>query len=128
LPLFQLWLGLLFHLVAAHGLWYGPFYGWMLLVSAWARRAAFLWALVPLFAIGIVEKVAFNTSHFVIMVGNRFAGGMDDNGSKATGMMGMLVGHSPGHFLISPGLWLGLAFTAACLFAAVRLRRYRGPI
>jgi hypothetical protein len=31
-------------------------------------------------------------------------------------------------FLISPGLWIGLALTAAFLAAAVRLRRYQGPI
>jgi len=35
---------------------------------------------------------------------------------------------TPGQFLTSPGLWMGLAFAAACLAAAVRLRRYRGPV
>jgi hypothetical protein len=35
---------------------------------------------------------------------------------------------APLHFLINPGLWIGLAFTAAFLAAAVRLRRHRGPI
>ena len=28
--------------VAVHALWYAPIYGWLLLVSGWARRAAFL--------------------------------------------------------------------------------------
>src|SRR2546422_9977936 len=41
---FQMSLALLYHLVAVHGLWYAPIFGWLLLVSAWARRAAFLWA------------------------------------------------------------------------------------
>ena len=44
LPLFQMSLMLFFHLVAIHGLQFAPVYGWMLLVSAWARRAALLWA------------------------------------------------------------------------------------
>ena len=35
---------------------------------------------------------------------------------------------TPGHFLSSPGLWIGLAISAAFLAAAVRLRRYQGPI
>jgi ABC-2 type transport system permease protein len=35
---------------------------------------------------------------------------------------------TPGRFLSSPGLWIGLAFAAAFLAAAVRLRRYREPI
>jgi len=34
----------------------------------------------------------------------------------------------PGQFLATPGLWIGLAIAAAFLAAAVRLRRYQGPI
>src|SRR5882762_3671784 len=35
-------LGLLYHLVTVHVLWYAPIYGWLLFVSAWSRRAALL--------------------------------------------------------------------------------------
>ena len=35
---------------------------------------------------------------------------------------------TPGAYLSSPGLWLGLIFAAVFLAAAVRLRRYRGPL
>jgi hypothetical protein len=35
---------------------------------------------------------------------------------------------TPGNFLSTPGLWIGLAFAVAFLAAAVRLRRYREPI
>jgi len=35
---------------------------------------------------------------------------------------------TPLRFLGTPGLWIGLAVTAACLAAAVRLRRYREPM
>jgi hypothetical protein len=35
---------------------------------------------------------------------------------------------APGRFLSSPGLWLGLVVAAAFFAAAVRLRRYQGPI
>ena len=45
---------LLYHLIAVHALWWAPLWGWLLLVSAWARRAAFLWAVLPLLAIGMV--------------------------------------------------------------------------
>ena len=68
LSFFQMSLVLLYHLVAVHALWYAPIYGWLLLVSGWARRAAFLWALLPLVAIGVVEKIAFNTSHFAALL------------------------------------------------------------
>src|SRR5882762_3605617 len=72
--LFQMSLMLLYHLVTVHALWYAPIYGWLLLVSGWARRAIFLWAALPLLAIGVVEKIAFNTSHFAAMLAYRLSG------------------------------------------------------
>jgi len=33
---------------------------------------------------------------------------------------------TPGAFVVSPGLWIGLALTAAFLAIAVRLRRQHG--
>ncbi len=129
LPWFQMSLILLYHLVAIHGLWYAPFYGWMLLASGWARRAPFLWATLPLLAIVGVEKIAFNTSHFAAMMGSRFSGGNEGVGEKATDMSVALLPHlSPAQFFISPGLWTGLAMTAIFLAVSVRLRRYQGPI
>jgi len=35
---------------------------------------------------------------------------------------------TPLKYLSAPGLWLGLLIAAAFVFAAVRLRRYRGPL
>jgi ABC-2 type transport system permease protein len=129
LPLFQMSLMLLYHLVAIHALWYAPIYCWLLLVSAWARRAAFLWAALPLLAIGVVEKIAFNTSHFAALLAYRMSGGPEGAAYTADSMaMDPLTQISPGQFLISPGLWIGLAVAAAFLAAAVRLRHYRGPI
>jgi ABC-2 type transport system permease protein len=128
--LFQTWLMLLYHLLTVHGLWYAPIYGWLLLVSAWARRAPFLWASLPLLAIGVVEKIAFNTSHFGTLLANRMLGGGGGAEEFMTGYLSMdpLMHFTPGQFLISPGLWIGLALAAAFLAAAVRLRRYQGPI
>jgi ABC-2 type transport system permease protein len=129
MPLFQQWLMLLYHLVAVHMLWYAPIYGWLLLVSAWARRAAFLWAALPWLAIGIVEKLAFNTSHFAAWVGYRFSGDAAGGSFAADNVsMDHLMHLTPGKFLITPGLWIGLAFFAACIAATVRLRRYQAPI
>jgi len=128
LPLFQIWLILLFHLVAFHGLWWAPFWSWMLLVSAWSRRAPFLWAILPPLAIALLEKIAFNTSHFATMLGHRL-GGAGGGASRADPMtMASITPESLGQFLSSPGLWIGLAIAAAFLAAAVRVRRYQGPI
>jgi ABC-2 type transport system permease protein len=122
-------LGLLFHLVGIHGLWYAPMYSWLLMVSAWARRAAFLWAGVPLLAIGIIEKVIFNTSHFANMLGYLISGGADHSSSHATGAAAVIMSSvSPGQFFSSAGLWIGLTITALFLTAAVQLRRTREPL
>ena len=77
LPLFQMWTMLFFHLLVVHGLYYAPFYAWMLLVSGWARRAPILWALLPPLAIGFVEKIAFNTSYFGKIIESHFLGNGD---------------------------------------------------
>jgi ABC-2 type transport system permease protein len=124
----QMSLMLLYHLVTVHALWYAPFYGWLLLVSAWARRAPFLWAALPPLAIGFGEKIAFNTSHFGTFLLHRLGGGTE--AMTVPGSMPMDPGThiTLGRYLTSPGLWLGLVFTGLCLAAAVRLRRYRGAI
>jgi ABC-2 type transport system permease protein len=119
------WIALLNHLVVGHGLYYAPFYGWFLLVSAWARRGTFLWAVLPPLMIGVLEKILFNTSHFGDLIGDRFGIGGSATSGKATGMLAMIA-DSP--TLSSPGLWIGLAITALFLFAAVQLRRRQGPV
>ena len=126
LPLFQMSLMLLFHVVAVHGLQFAPVYSWMLLVSSWARRAPLLWAVLPPLAIGVAEKIAFNTSHFAALLGYLLGGGPE----IVTGKMQMLplTPLAVGEFFINPGLWIGLAVAAVFLAAAVRLRRYREPI
>ena len=117
------WIELLYHLLIGHGLYYAPFYGWFLLVSAWARRGTFLWAVLPPLAIGVLEKILFNTSHFGELIGDRF--GIGGSNSKASGMFAMIADSSG---LSSPGLWIGLLLTAIFLFAAVQLRRRQGPV
>ncbi len=118
----------LFHLVAIHGLWYAPFYGWLLMVSAWSKRAPLLWATLPPLAIGVVEKLVFNSSHFAAMLQYRAMGDAEAGAPAGRMTMDMLAPQSLGQFLTSPGLWIGLGVTAVFLFAAARLRRYRGPI
>ena len=124
LPLFQMSLMLLYHIVTVHALWHAPIFAWLLLVSGWARRATFLWAVLPLLAIGVVEKIAFNTSHFAAMLWYRLAGPESFHFRAA----GPLMTPDPEKFVSTPSLWIGLAVAAIFLAAAVRLRRYREPI
>jgi hypothetical protein len=51
-----------------------------------------------------------------------------DFGGRENPRIESLVQLTPGTYLSSPGLWLGLAVAAVFVGAAIRLRRYRGPI
>ena len=128
--LFQESLILLYGLVAI-ALWHAPIYGWALLVSGSARRATFLWAVLPLLAIGFFEKITFNTSYFASMLKDRllgFAPEAFDFQPQRHVAIDSMIQLTPGRYLTSAGLWIGLAFAAAFIAAAVRLRRYRGPL
>ena len=117
----------LFYGLAAIALWHAPIYGWALLVSGWARRATFLWALVPFLAIGFFEKITFGTSHFASILKDRLMG----FAPKAFAFHLHSIESpqlTPGKYLSAPGLWFGLIFAAVFIAAAIRLRRYRGPL
>jgi ABC-2 type transport system permease protein len=130
LGFFRMSMLLLYHLLTAHGLWPFPVYCWLLLVSGWARRATFLWAALPVVAIAGVEALAFRTGHFAALVGSRLLG-IAPAFAPTPGEVfpsGPMTHITPGRFLSSPALWIGLIVAAAFIGAAVRLRRSQGPI
>ena len=125
-PLLQESLILLYGLVAI-ALWHAPIYGWALLVSGWARRATFLWAVVPFLASAFFEKITFGTDHFALMLKDRLMGFASQAFAFSANSVDS-VRLTPGKYLSTPGLWFGLLFAAVFLAAAIRLRRYRGPL
>jgi ABC-2 type transport system permease protein len=133
-PLFQMELVLLYGLTVM-ALWHAPLYAWLLLVSGWARRAIFLWAVLPFLAISIFERIAFRTSYFGSLLIDRLIGFAANalsfhtpDGAPIDPHFIPLAQLTPGKFLSSLGLWVGLVVAAGLLAAAVRLRRYREPI
>jgi ABC-2 type transport system permease protein len=117
--------------LAVHVLWHAPLWAWLLLVSSWARRTPFLWAVLPPLALGVVERIAFQTSYFGSLMKYRVMGAMAEAFVLEPGNKGhitRLTQLDPLGFLSSPGLWIGLVAAAAFLAAAARLRRYREPI
>lgn len=134
LPYVQMSVILLYGLVTLV-LYQAPLFGWLLLVSGWARRATFLWAVLPWLAVCAIERIAFNTSYFAGMLGRRVTGNFQDafvvvshpKGAHVP-MVDRLTQLDPLKFLSSPGLWLGLIIAVGFIFAAVRLRRFRGPL
>jgi ABC-2 type transport system permease protein len=126
LPLFQMTLALVYSLVAI-ALWHAPIYAWLLLVSGWAKRATFLWAVMPLLVMAAFERGAFGTSVVGKFLKNRLIGWFTQsfNFNTRGEPLSMMT---PGKFLSTPGLWIGLIFAALFLAAAVRMRRNREPI
>ncbi len=117
--------------LAFMALWHAPIVAWLLLVSAWARRVPFLWALAPLVAIGVVGRLAFSGRSGLTLLEHRFTGGftgpftIDSKGGAAVRGLADL---DPAALYGQPGVWLGLIVAGLFLFAAIRLRRSRGPI
>ena len=133
-PWLQMEVVFLYQLVVM-ALWLAPVYGWLLLVSGWARRTAFLWAVLPPLGVCILEKITLGSSYGWSLVKDRIAGFASVAFRWTTPEGDLINPHliglaqlTPGRFLTSAGLWLGLLMTAALLAAAIRLRRYRTPL
>jgi len=114
---------LTYHIWSIHVLWYAPFFTWLLLASAWARRAPFIWAGVPIVAAIVIEQLVLGTTTFLDAVRFRAMGGPD----MLLGDSDMLGHVNPMTFFLNPGLWVGLGIAVLFLAAAVRLRRSNGP-
>jgi ABC-2 type transport system permease protein len=123
------------YLLAVITLWYAPIYGWFMLVSAWARRMAFLWAVLPPIGISIVERIAFDTSWFGDLINYRVGGFVEEAFASLPNRHHIVVFQpvdvlnllAPAKFLSTPGLWVGLLVAVAFFAAAVYLRRGREP-
>jgi ABC-2 type transport system permease protein len=110
-------------------LWHAPLYGWLLMISAWAKRAVFLWAFLPFALLAIVDKLAFNSTRFGKFLQYRMGGGFGRAFEfPPHGAVPNLPPLTPLRFLSTPGLWGGLLFAALFFAVAIRLRRNREPI
>jgi len=127
IPWIPMTIGLVYVLLVM-ALWFVPLYGWLLLVSGWAKRMSFVWAVLPPLAIALLEKIVFHTSYIGSALKYRLVGGFshafstEGEGSFVIDSVSKL---DPLRFLSTPGLWIGLAIAAAFMVAAVRLRRYQ---
>jgi ABC-2 type transport system permease protein len=115
-------------------LWYAPLAGYLLVVSAWVRRAPILLATLPLVLGPILEWVAFGTRYVMDFINYRLNGIWWLLGVEKTRIVTKHGLYSVGTalevldfraLLTSVDLWLGLAVTAGLVYAAIRIRRYR---
>jgi ABC-2 type transport system permease protein len=137
--LFQVIVGSVYVLLAME-LWYAPVSAWLLFVSAWAKRAAFLWAVLTPIAVMVFERVAFSTHYVQDLLGYRLSSGLKTmfvarspapqfNDGVAVDMPHRVFNAlDPVGFLSNPWLWVGLVLAAGFVAAAIWMRRYREPL
>jgi ABC-2 type transport system permease protein len=124
-----LWL----YVIATGVLWYLPVVGWLLLVSAWAKRAVILHAILPPLAIVLAEHLFLGTHAAAALFRDRLLGGTyaalhhPINWSLQRGEMtpGVWQLPDPVGFLSSAEVWIGVLLGAACIAGAVQLRKRR---
>ncbi|GAJ28765.1 hypothetical protein [Acidomonas methanolica] len=118
-------------------LWMFPLWGWLLLVSAAARRSPFLWAFGLPLAVIVLEYMTFGTGHAARLVLGHFrpilpfmAGNLEIvTHGTSVGLSGMplrvnAAALASGAYGISaPGLWIGLGAGLLMTGGAVEIRR-----
>jgi ABC-2 type transport system permease protein len=116
--------------LVVQSLWYAPIVGWLMLVSVWAKRMTFLWAVAPPLALCLFELAAFRTHYAWTLLHSRLVDGL---AAFTVGGQGKTPIHDVSQIdtmvvLTDPGLWGGLVFAAAAFAACVWLRRRSDPI
>jgi ABC-2 type transport system permease protein len=135
-----LWL----YLIVTAAIWYLPVVAYLLVVSAWARRAVMLWSLLPPIALILAERWFFGTQVIAAQLWQRVVGLVGafntnlDQGSWVVTPFGHdATIHTPvsvwklldaAGFLSSAQTWIGVAVGVVLLFCAVQLRTRRTEI
>jgi ABC-2 type transport system permease protein len=120
--------------------WYAPVIAYLMLASAWAPRAPFLWAVLPPVAVTILERVVLYSDHVGGFIADRLFGlyrllgpsqsvnaDLDDSevGVELAKLAEVDLAGNLRDFYVSPELWLGVVAAGLLLAAAMWVRRYR---
>jgi ABC-2 type transport system permease protein len=123
--------------------WFLPVTGWLMLVSAWAKRAVILWAVLPPLLLYFFERVFFGTHMIGRIIVRRLTalpavsfngskyhwatdGGVVDNAGTAAPSVWHLL--NPSGFFSSAETWIGVAVGIVLIVAAIQLRMRRSEI
>ena len=131
------------YLIVTTAVWFLPFAGWLLTVSAWAKRAVMLWSILPLLALYWGESWIFGTHVVAGQIGQRLMGYVPLAFHKSpqgefwvtrafgsdrdpAGSVWTLL--NPAGFFASPQTWIGVAVGIALILCAIQLRLRRTEI
>jgi ABC-2 type transport system permease protein len=140
LQLQALWL----YLIVTTAIWYLPFVGYLMMISAWANRAVVLWSLLPPLGLCLLERWFFGTSRIWTLLRERAfdylsvvfrrTSGADLGTTRSFGNGVMTVPDSvwrlldPVGFVVDPATWIGVAVGIAFIVAAIQLRMRRTEV
>jgi ABC-2 type transport system permease protein len=140
----DLWLqvqALWVYLIVTTAIWYLPVAGWLLLVSAWAKRAVMLWSILPPLALMLIERLFLGTHVIADQLGQRLGGYLSasfhpnpsgeswvtttiDNDKIMTPVSVIQFLDARG-FFSNPATWMGLVVGLALIAGAIQLRTRR---
>jgi ABC-2 type transport system permease protein len=129
--------------IVTTAVWYLPVAGWLMLVSAYAKRAVMLWAVLPPLLLYILERVFFGTHMVGQIIARRLTalplvsfntskyqwthdGGVVDNAGSPIPSVWHLI--NPSGFFASAETWIGVAVGIVLIIAAIQLRMRRSEI
>ncbi len=114
-------------------LWYLPIAGYLMVISVWVRKNAFLWAILPPAGLFMLDWLVIHTGFMGDFIANRFAGFVgvvnqadlrrldeftpDSVVGAAYSLMGQVF--ADWH------IWVGAACGLALMYLAIRIRRFR---
>jgi ABC-2 type transport system permease protein len=129
--------------IVTTAVWYLPVAGWLMLVSAYAKRAVMLWAVLPPLLLYILERVFLGTRTVGHVIARRLTGlpsvsfngskynwthegGFVDNNASPLPSVWHLI--NPSGFFTSAEVWIGAAIGIALIVVAIQLRMRRSEI
>jgi ABC-2 type transport system permease protein len=140
LQLQTLWL----YVIVTTAIWYLPIAAYLLVVSAWAKRAVMLWSILPPIALLLAERWFLGSHVIAEQIGERLLGYparafQDDPGGRSweTTVIDNDTIRTPvsiWHFFNADGFfsssetWIGAAVGVALIVCAIQLRSRRSEI
>jgi ABC-2 type transport system permease protein len=114
-------------------LWYLPLAGYLMVVSVWVRKNAFLWAVLPPVGLLLIEGMITHTNVVGRFLGERFGGFANVMEKGDLRHVEQLHPESAvlesykliGQVFADSQIWIGMAAGLALIYLATRIRRYR---
>ena len=145
----DLWLqiqALWLYMIVTTAIWYLPVAGWLLVVSAWAKRAVMLWSILPPLAadrrrargfsaatslgdqIASAARGLYGARRSNTLAGADELGNDRDRDEAITTPVNLWRFLNPAGFFSSPETWIGAAVGVALIVGAIQLRMRRAEI